>query len=616
MMLRKRTATQQYQALITSLLTNQHNTRYPANLARHLLDSTYNRYIAERRLALQTRQPLALLEDIQQLRKDLTVASALNTTKIAELHATEMSLHPSFAAVVILDRGFYAAKAITIAKQQGYRTILISESKDTTTQAAQIADHILLVKDIGNVKQCIRALNKFRNAIAIDDYHFAIDPGFGKLSESPELAKACIENQYIFVGPHEQPMRTMGNKKSAKHLATLCGVPVIPGYYGKDQETQTLLREASRIGYPLMVKKGISGGGYGNELVTNEEKLSSAISNFHGAHATEPVFLEKFLVNPSHIEVQVAFTQNEFVILGTRDCSLQRNFQKYIECAPAKDHLTQKVLPYAKQIAKGMMREGYTHVATIEFLVTPDGEAYFLEVNPRIQVEHSITEAIHSDISLIALKYWIASGQSLAAFFRNALQERKITNHGYTLEQMVAALNRHSPSEYVVQARIDAGEFLRMPDGSIAKAPVKGTITDLQFSNVEMISGVRVGTEVDTMTTNPLLAIVIARGNTPIEAVTKLNQSLHQIQITGIPTNLARLKFASQYLIDHPNEAIHTGTTAKLDELYPQTTEMKAPVNPLPIHHLFYLRDITKSDQSRIPHIAYSVPTNRGGSWD
>jgi hypothetical protein len=204
------------------------------------LEAMHPIHVADNLATYLTYSHADLLMHAKELRQALQTTSIHSLKQMAQLHAVEMTLHPELAAVVLCDRGVYAAKAIRKLKEQGHRTILICQKEEETSLAATLADHVLQVEDLNNVAECMQALNHFRQLLNVPGYALGIDPGFGVLSENPELPKACLANDVVFIGPSEKPMATMGNKKLAKRLAEKAGVPVIPGYNGNQQDNLTL----------------------------------------------------------------------------------------------------------------------------------------------------------------------------------------------------------------------------------------------------------------------------------------------------------------------------------------------------------------------------------------
>jgi acetyl-CoA/propionyl-CoA carboxylase biotin carboxyl carrier protein len=337
---------------------------------------------------------------------------------------------------------------------------------------------------------------------------------------------------------------------------------------------------------------------------------------FRGSHSEEPIFLEKFLGNPKHIEVQVAIDQHSHaVLIGTRNCSLQRNCQKTIEEAPATIPELSKIQEMAIAIANEMINEGYTHLATIEFLVQ-DGNIYFLEVNPRIQVEHGITEAI-ADIDLIALKCWIARGKRMIDFLEQALTERNIASHHTSASQMIELLRQHSPVKFAIEARVEALRFRQLETGELQKIPVQGTISEVRLPDPATDCGIQCGTKINNLKTNPLLALVIGHGATREDALWNLLQKLNETIISGVPTNLERLRDNIQYLLDHPNLDIDTSTTKLLDartinESMQEHEEKQSRYQPT----LFREPNVFATGKSRLPVERHHPSVGRSGSWD
>lgn len=563
---------------------------------------------------------------IRENRLKLTIPSLENHDQAAKLHAAEMRLHPAFSAVVMVDRGVYAAKAIRVAHAQGYRTILVSEQDDETSMAASIADHVLLVEDLGNVDECIQVVKHFRdNVLGLKNYRFGFDPGFGVLSENPALPAACLKNQFVFIGPAAKPMQIMGNKARVKEMAKRCGIPDIPGYAGEQQDNETLYAEAQKIGYPIMMKRAHGGGGTGNRLVTDDYSFHQALLELRGLQQNKPVFLEKFLPSPRHIEVQAFFGKDAAVMLGTRDCSLQRRYQKFLEMAPAINRQNElpQISEYARVMMEDMHAQGYEGPATIEFLVQENNETnkpeiYILEINPRIQVEHGVTEKI-TGLNLIALKFWIASGRSMKSFFQRALYARGLGGEASTLDDMVDKLFQHSPHPFACQARIENVDYEERPDGGLEKVAAKGTVYSVSMDQ-RIDRGIVSGTELYNSSKNLLIATPIGVGATREAALQDLLVQLETMQIEGVKTNISRQISHVKYLLAHPDLEITTATTRELDQHYrheqPASTAKKTVDDANHHLRLFHHCKAFETGKSKLPVMKYEPRPGRSGHWD
>ena len=302
----------------------------------------------------------------------------------------------------------------------------------------------------------------------------AIHPGYGFLSENAVFASKCAENNILFIGPSPAAMAALGDKVTAKGVAKKAGVPLIESNTIDLDNITTALAEAGRIGYPLMLKAAAGGGGRGMRVVRNDEELSrsfpEARSEAKNAFGDDTVFLEKFVDRPRHIEVQIAADHyGNIVHLYERDCSVQRRFQKVVEVAPSsglKQETLDKLYSYAVRLAKAV---NYNNLGTVEFLVDEQERIYFIEVNPRIQVEHTVTEMI-TGIDLIKTQLFIASGKRLSDPEIGLGDQEKIPKTGYAMQCRITTedpLNNFKP-DYgtLVTYRNAAGFGVRLDEGS------------------------------------------------------------------------------------------------------------------------------------------------------
>jgi 3-methylcrotonyl-CoA carboxylase alpha subunit len=358
----------------------------------------------------------------------------------------------------------------------------------------------------------------------------AIHPGYGFLSENVNFARKVAEAGIIWVGPPPEAIHLMGSKIESKRLAQRAGVPVVPGYFEDDQSLETLLAEAQKIGYPLLVKASAGGGGKGMRIVNAQseltEQLAGAQREAQAAFGDSAVMLEKYLTRPRHIEVQVLGDHHgNLVHLYERECSIQRRHQKVIEeCpSPALDEETRERITSA---ALALAREaGYTNAGTVEFIFQ-DGDFYFLEMNTRLQVEHPVTEEA-LDLDLVALQLSVAAGEPLP------------------FSQADVTLKKHS-----IEARLYA------EDPAHGFLPQTGTITELELElwhgelDTRVDSGVEAGDHV-TPYYDPMLAKLIGTGDDRRAALGALASLLGTSRVEGVTTNLEFLR----WLVNHPEFA-------------------------------------------------------------
>jgi geranyl-CoA carboxylase alpha subunit len=337
--------------------------------------------------------------------------------------------------ILIANRGEVALRIMRTARRLGYRTVAVYSDADRDAPHVAAADAAVR---IGPASVAASYLNS--DAIIDAGRHTgaqAIHPGYGFLSERPEFAARCEREGIAFIGPSAAAMRALGDKAHAKRLAEECGVPVVPGYHGDEQSDAAFLAAAEDIGFPVMVKAAAGGGGRGMRLVHARDELAGALASARAeataAFGDGTLLLERALLAPRHIEVQiVADTFGDVVHFAERDCSLQRRYQKLVEESPSPavgDALRARLGEAAAAVA---CASGYTGAGTIEFLVDGEGAFFFIEANARLQVEHTVTEAI-ADVDLVEWQIRIARGEPLP------LRQDAIRTSGHAIEARLCA---------------------------------------------------------------------------------------------------------------------------------------------------------------------------------
>ena len=418
-----------------------------------------------------------------------------------------------FSKVLIANRGEIACRVIRSCRARGLRTVAVVSEADRHALHARLADEAY---EIGGAPPRESYLNIERLiAAARATGAQAMHPGYGFLSENADFAEACAAAGLVFIGPPPEAIRLMGNKAAAKRRMREAGVPCIPGYDGSDQSDATLMREAEKVGLPLMIKAAAGGGGRGmrrvDDLAALPAALASARSEALSAFGSGELILEYALTAPRHVEVQVfADAQGNVIHLGERDCSIQRRHQKVIEEAPSpavNPELRARMGEAAVRAAKAI---GYVGAGTIEFLLA-EGDFVFMEMNTRLQVEHPVTELV-TGLDLVDLQLRVAAGEPLP------LAQSDVRLDGHAIEARLYAENP------------DAG-FL----------PQTGTLLRWQAP-----AGVRVDAGVDTCTEitshyDPLLAKIVAHGATRDAARLKLIAALRATTALGVTTNKAFL---------------------------------------------------------------------------
>lgn len=353
----------------------------------------------------------------------------------------------------------------------------------------------------------------------------AIHPGYGFLSENAEFAQKCADNDIIFVGPKVSVLKSLGDKITAKEVAVANNVPVIQSSNKGLTDVSIAIEEAKRIGYPIMLKAASGGGGRGMRVIRTQEELEKAFPEARreslNAFGDDTVFLEKFVENPKHIEVQiVADTHGNMVHLYERDCSVQRRYQKVIEFAPSiglPQETRDSLYKYAIDICKAV---NYNNIGTVEFLVDDDGSIYFIEVNPRIQVEHTVTEMI-TNIDLVKAQLFIAGGYELSDQQIKIQDQESVKINGYALQCRITTedpANDFKPDYGVVTTYRSASGFgIRLDAGSIYQ-------------------GVRISPFFDSM-----LVKVSAISRTLDGSCRKMRRALAEFRIRGVESNMAFL---------------------------------------------------------------------------
>jgi 3-methylcrotonyl-CoA carboxylase alpha subunit len=426
------------------------------------------------------------------------------------------------SSVLIANRGEIACRIIRTARRLGIRTIAVHSEADAGALFVRMADEAHAIGPAAAADSYLR-IDRIVE-VAKRTGAAAIHPGYGFLSERVELAEACAENGIIFVGPPASAIRAMGLKDAAKTLVASAGVPVVPGYHGQRQEPEFLRQKAYEIGYPVLIKAVAGGGGKGMRRVDKvaefEPALESAQREAQASFGDPRVLVEKYVASPRHIEVQVfADNHGNVVHLFERDCSLQRRHQKVIEEAPAPGMTAEMRDAMGRAAVEAARAVGYSGAGTIEFIVDaskglrPDG-FFFMEMNTRLQVEHPVTEAI-TGLDLVELQFRVADGEKLP------FGQDDLAIHGHAVE---ARLYAEDPER----------GFL----------PSTGKLWALDFPEGDQIridTGVESGDEV-TPYYDPMIAKVIARGETRDEALDRLSAALRQTLVAGPRTNTAFLR--------------------------------------------------------------------------
>jgi geranyl-CoA carboxylase alpha subunit len=440
-----------------------------------------------------------------------------------------------FTKILVANRGEIALRVMRSARHAGYRTVAVYSSADTGSLHVREADQAVSIGEPESAKSYLNipAIIDAARKTGAD----AVHPGYGFLAENADFARACRDAGLVFIGPSPEAIDAMGHKAEAKRLMAAAGVPCVPGYGGDDQSPERLSAEADRIGYPVMIKAVAGGGGRGMRLVAStrefSEALRSAQSEALHAFGDAAVILERAIVEPRHIEIQVFADRHGHAIhLGERDCSVQRRHQKLIEESPSpavSAELRERMGAAAVAAVRAIRYEG---AGTLEFLLDRDGHFYFMEMNTRLQVEHPVTEAI-TGLDLVALQLTVAAGEPLP------LQQHDVHRSGHAIEVRLCA-------EDAEQAFMPQSGTL----GLWAAAPRLRVEHALQ-------SGTEITPHYDSM-----IAKIVSHGATRDDALRKLRAGLADTVALGVKTNQA---FLARCLA-HPVFVAGGATTAFIEQ--------------------------------------------------
>ena len=422
-----------------------------------------------------------------------------------------------FEKILIANRGEIACRVIRSAKKLGIATVAVYSDADAQSQHVKLADEAIYIGE-SPAAQSYLQIDRIIQA-AIDTGAQAIHPGYGFLSENDQFAEACQANNITFIGPPVAAILAMGLKATSKALMEKAGVPLTPGYHGSNQDAEFLKQQADGIGYPVLIKASAGGGGKGMRLVERSEdflsSLASCKSEAKSSFGNDEVLIERYVINPRHIEVQVfGDSHGNYVHLFERDCSVQRRHQKVLEEAPAP-LVSQDKLDAMRQAAIDAARAvDYVGAGTVEFIVEQDGTAYFMEMNTRLQVEHPVTEMI-TGVDLVEWQLRVAFGEPLPK------QQKQLKIHGHAIEARVYA---EEPEKGFIPA-IGQISYLHYPE---------------QNQNVRVDSGIVQGDEISSYY-DPMIAKLIVWGENREAALLQMHHALGQFHVDGLGNNIAFL---------------------------------------------------------------------------
>ena len=485
-----------------------------------------------------------------------------------------------FHKILVANRGEIAIRILRASTELNLRTVAVYTFEDRYSlhrykadEAYQIGRNEDQLKPYLDIEEIIRTAKRERVE--------AIHPGYGFLSENPLFAKRCKEEGIIFIGPSPEVMQQLGDKISAKKAAAIAGIPMITGSEADVSESSIAQKEATRIGYPIIIKASGGGGGRGMRVVKNaadlENAVKAAMNEAKVAFGNDKVFFEKFLESPKHIEVQIMGDQHGNIVhLFERDCSVQRRFQKVVEVAPAislRQETREQLYEYAVRICKQVH---YDNVGTVEFLVDKNENVFFIEVNPRIQVEHTVTEEV-TGIDIVKNQVLIAAGHKLTDALINIPSQSQISCSGVAIQCRITTedpANNFKPDYGTIIAYRNAGgPGIRLDEGS-------------------SYPGVSISPFFDS-----LLVKVTASGRNLEESCERLVRTLKEFRIRGVKTNIPFL----ENVLQHPTFQSGKAAVDFIDN-HPELFEM-APRQDRGTRVLKYVAEVIVNGQPDITKV-------------
>ncbi|KAJ7665647.1 carbamoyl-phosphate synthase L chain, ATP binding domain-containing protein [Mycena rosella] len=500
-----------------------------------------------------------------------------------ELTDTESTRLPHFDKILIANRGEIACRVIRTARKLGIKTVAVYSDVDKDSLHVKLADEAYCIGPAPSAESYLRA-DKIIDVCRRSGAQ-AVHPGYGFLSENAQFSETLAKEGIVFIGPPAPAIVSMGSKSESKNIMAAAGVPCVPGYHGDEQVPQFLFEEATRIGFPVLIKAIHGGGGKGMRTVTTptfaafQEALSSAQRESLKAFGNDTVLVEKYIERPRHVEVQVfADTFGGVVSLWERDCSVQRRNQKIIEEAPApglsaelRADLSSKAIAAAKAV-------NYVGAGTVEFIFDNDTEKfYFMEMNTRLQVEHPVTEMV-TGLDLVEWQLEVAAGNPLP------LAQSSIPLVGHAFEARIYAENPRNnflpdsgPLLHLstpMPTHIFASSFPAIPPSSGASSLADLTPSLSSHNSMVILPSVRLeegfkqGSQIGVYY-DPMIAKLVVHGRDRTEALRMLRKALDEYHVVGVSTNVEFLRAlaGNQAFI---NEEVETGFIPKhFDELFP-----------------------------------------------
>ncbi|MGE5649203.1 acetyl-CoA carboxylase biotin carboxylase subunit [Noviherbaspirillum sp. UKPF54] len=458
-----------------------------------------------------------------------------------------------FEKILIANRGEIALRIQRACREMGIRTVVVHSEADRDAKYVKLADESVCIGPAPSAQSYLN-MPAIISAAEVTDAE-AIHPGYGFLSENADFAERVEKSGFVFIGPRPESIRLMGDKVSAKHAMIKAGVPCVPGSEGAlPEDPKEIIRIARKIGYPVIIKAAGGGGGRGMRVVHTEAALLNAVTmtktEAGAAFGNPEVYMEKYLENPRHVEIQVLADEfKNAVWLGERDCSMQRRHQKVIEEAPAPGIPRKLIERIGDRCAEACRKIGYRGAGTFEFLYE-NGEFYFIEMNTRIQVEHPVTEMI-TGVDLVQEQIRVAAGEKLR------FRQRDITLSGHAIE---CRINAEDPFKFtpspgrIVAWHAPGGPGIRVDSHAYAGYFVPPTY-------------------------DSMVGKVIAYGATRDQAIRRMQIALSEMVVEGILTNIplhrelmvdarfieggTNIHYLEQKLADKPDLPKNPGKTAK-----------------------------------------------------
>ena len=451
-----------------------------------------------------------------------------------------------FTKILIANRGEIACRVAATARRLGIRTVAVYSDADANARHVLACDEAVHIGANAPKESYLRSDRIIEAAKATGAQ--AIHPGYGFLSENEDFAQACADAGLVFVGPPPSAIQAMGLKAESKQLMEKAGVPLVPGYHGKDQDPALLKREAARIGYPVLIKASAGGGGKGMRIVAKADEFDAALASCQrearNSFGDDAVLVERYVTRPRHVEIQVfGDTHGNCVYLFERDCSVQRRHQKVLEEAPAPGMSEARRAEMGAAAVAAAKAVGYVGAGTVEFIAEPtegseggppggpggDLRFFFMEMNTRLQVEHPVTEAI-TGLDLVEWQLRIASGEPLP------LKQEELQIRGHAIEARICAENPDAnflpATGTLAVARWPAHvAFMRNGDGESFH----------EAAPVRIDAGVREGDAISPFY-DSMIAKLIVWGADRAQALARLDAALAQTHIVGLHTNVAFLR--------------------------------------------------------------------------